>query len=174
MQNSYVSFFTLNNVQPGQAGSYRAVVTNAATTTGVGSSVATLTVLADTDHDGLPDAWEAAYGFGTNNPADATLDADGDTMSNWAEYIAGTNPTNALSYLKVERVMPLPTLATIEFVAISNRTYTIEYTDALGSSPWLKLNDVTARATNRVETVVDSGASATNRLYRLVTPVQLR
>ena len=42
------------------------------------SSVAFLTVLKDTDHDGLPDVWEAAHGFDTNNVADGLRDDDGE------------------------------------------------------------------------------------------------
>ena len=47
--------------------------------------------LADTDHDGLPDAWESASG---TNPlvADALADPDADGLSNLSEYNAGTNP----------------------------------------------------------------------------------
>ena len=49
-------FLTLYNVQTNNAGSYRIVVTNAANPApGLVLDPITLTVLADTDHDGLPD-----------------------------------------------------------------------------------------------------------------------
>jgi hypothetical protein len=47
---------------------------------------------ADTDHDGLPDAWEQAH-FG-NLSQDAAGDPDGDGLSNLAEYQLSLNPTN--------------------------------------------------------------------------------
>ncbi len=50
----------------------------------------------DTNANGLPDAWEALYGI--SQPG---ADADGDGQSNFAEYRANTNPTNAASVLKV-------------------------------------------------------------------------
>ena len=49
----------------------------------------------DRDNDGMPDAWELAYGLNPNDPADADRDADGDGMTNREEYRMGTNPRNA-------------------------------------------------------------------------------
>ena len=46
----------------------------------------------DTDHDGMPDAWEQIYGFDINNNSDNILDADGDGYTNIEEYLNGTNP----------------------------------------------------------------------------------
>jgi pectate lyase len=46
----------------------------------------------DSDHDGMPDTWEARYGFNPSNPADASRDADGDGYTNVEEYLNGTNP----------------------------------------------------------------------------------
>lgn len=47
---------------------------------------------ADTDHDGMPDAWETLYTLNPNDPADGPLDADGDGYTNVEEYLNGTNP----------------------------------------------------------------------------------
>jgi hypothetical protein len=64
------------------------------------SSVATmnLNVIApmDSNGNGLPDAWEAAYGV--NDP---NADDDGDGSSNLQEYWTGTNPTNGASALRI-------------------------------------------------------------------------
>jgi hypothetical protein len=59
--------------------------------------------------------------------------------------------------------------ATVRFGTVSTRTYTVEFTDALGSGPWQKLADVVARATNRVEMISDPDYTM-KRFYRLVTP----
>ncbi|MFH1808739.1 MAG: N-acetylmuramoyl-L-alanine amidase [Pseudomonadota bacterium] len=46
----------------------------------------------DWDLDGMPDAWEAQYGFDSGDSSDASADADNDGQSNLSEYQAGTNP----------------------------------------------------------------------------------
>lgn len=48
---------------------------------------------ADSDHDGMPDAYETRYGFNPNNNADANADADGDGYPNVEEAINGTIPS---------------------------------------------------------------------------------
>ncbi len=52
----------------------------------------------DTDHDGMPNAWEKKYGFNPEDPADAAQDADGDGFTNLEEYQAGTDPRDANSH----------------------------------------------------------------------------
>jgi hypothetical protein len=144
------------------------IVTNRARVAGNVSAPAILDYVADTDGNGLPDAWETSFFGGLNtNP---TADPDGDGMNNRAEYIAGTDPTDASSVLEIQSVTAPPG-ATIRFRAVANRTYTIQFTDALGAMPWQTLNSFVARATDRNETWIDSGYSS-NRVYRLVSPQQ--
>ena len=52
----------------------------------------------DTDHDGMPDAWETAHGLNPNNAADrSTIDASGYTMLElYINNIVNVNPTIAV------------------------------------------------------------------------------
>jgi hypothetical protein len=63
--------------------------------------VVTINILppTDTNNNQLPDAWEALYGI--NDPNE---DPDGDGASNLQEYWSGTNPTNALSWLRITQI----------------------------------------------------------------------
>jgi hypothetical protein len=134
------------------------------------SAVASLTYLVDSDGDGLPDSWESGRpGFNPNNPADAARDDDGDGMSNLAEFIAGTDYLDPTSYLKVEIVAA--GRASLRFNAVSNRIYTVQYSDGLNPALWRSLANIAAYPNTRPEIVVDANA-VTNRFYRLVTPVQ--
>ena len=52
---------------------------------------------ADLDFDGMPDYWEILY-FG-NTDGLASAQSDGDGIADLGEYLAGTDPTNALSFV---------------------------------------------------------------------------
>ncbi len=64
----------------------------------------------DSVGDGIPDAWRARYfggdGTTTNSQSSSAADPDGDGMPNLFEYLADTNPTNALSVLRLSRIVP--------------------------------------------------------------------
>ena len=80
---------------------------------------------ADTDQDGLPDDWERFW-FGDLS-ATADGDADGDGQSNRAEFLAGTDPTNAASVLRVlSSRFDADGNAGLRFPIAPSRTYRIE------------------------------------------------
>jgi hypothetical protein len=162
------AFLVITNAQPPFT-NYQAVITNLARILGFPTTNAFLTFLTDSDGDGLPDAWETTY-FNDPSSADPDADPDGDSMSNRAEYLAGTDPTDPSSYLRIDPVTAAPD-AVVSFLARPQRTYTVEYSDNLAPGSWRKLADFGAVPSTRVQFATDpSYAQATNRLYRLVTP----
>ena len=170
---AHMDYLTITNAQPGaQNTNFLVVVQNAARPSPILSATASLYILVDSDADGLPDSWEAANGFATNDPADALLDSDGDTSLNWQEYLAGTDATDALSYLKVDGIEALSGARQLQFMALSNRTYRVVFKEDLDEPDWTELVSFPARATNHVESPVDASSSAAKRYYRLITPAR--
>ena len=165
-----VPFVTVTNLQI--SARYQVVVTNQAGTSAAspGPGITNLFVLADLDSDGVADLWELAYGFSTNNAGDALLDFDGDGMNNRDEYLSGTNPTNALSVLKI--VLSATNAAQLNFTAQSNISYTVQWRTNLVQPAWSNLTSITAQPLVRTVLVDTATAPAGSERYlRIVTPL---
>jgi hypothetical protein len=90
------------------------------------------------------DEWKIAF-FGslTNSQAGDNVDADGDGALNWQEYLAGTNPTNALSCLKFSSAS-LNTNGVrgvaINWLTAPGKTYLLQSSAALNGAHWTAIN----------------------------------
>lgn len=67
---------------------------DAAAAPGASARFVRLLAAYDLDGDGLPDDWESLHGLDPSNPNDGADDADGDFLSNLAEFQSGTDPQN--------------------------------------------------------------------------------
>jgi len=54
----------------------------------------------DSDHDGMPDAWEKKFGLSQKDPSDGPQDADKDGYTNIEEWLNHTDPTLFVDYRK--------------------------------------------------------------------------
>jgi hypothetical protein len=127
-------------------------------------------VAGDSDGDGLPDAWEQVHGTYVHVP-DANDDPDGDGLANWQEFMAGTHPNDAASQLKLS-VHVTASGIELEFLAISNRTYTILQRLVADSGSWTALSNFPAHGTNRLSKASVEPLPGERQFYRLVTPAQ--
>jgi subtilisin family serine protease len=82
--------------------------------------------IVDTDGNGLPDWWEQEY-FGHLTGTDPNADPDQDGMNNLAEWIAGTNPTNAASSLRLTLVSATNSSGTVvSWSSVAGKNYWLE------------------------------------------------
>jgi len=78
--------------------------------------------------------WLAQYGLATDGSADYS-DADGDGLGNWQEWVCGTDPTNALSVLRLVSVQRSLSGATVSWQSVMDHTYSLERATRLGARP---------------------------------------
>ena len=118
----------------------------------------------DWDGDGIPNWWEARYSrSGSKTGLAASDDDDGDGMSNYNEFVAYTDPTNATSKfvigleqitvvpVKAQSASPLKLMAAksllsaasaetstfaLRWQSAQGRTYTVYTSDSLSSGVW--------------------------------------
>jgi hypothetical protein len=118
-------------------------------------------------HDGLDDAWQVRY-FGLNHPhAGPASDPDRDGAVNSAEYVADTNPTNALSYF---HTLGVSNRAGFEvfFQSSASRNYTLYYRTNLAVGGWTNIASQTDVAGHgAVDVLTDPTAAGNQRFYRI-------
>lgn len=81
----------------------------------------------DSNTDGIPDEWQIAY-WGSNsskwgNPSD---DSDGDGLTNYQEFLAGTDPRDASSLLKTE-VQTVQGALYFKWNTVAGKVYQMQY-----------------------------------------------
>ena len=124
----------------------------------------------DRDADGLPDGWEQAHGLNPLEASDASLDPDGDGQTNRQEYVAGTDPRDSRSVLRIDGIAwdSGASAVILRFNARANRAYRIEEREALNDGSWCGLIEVPAASSDRVPELAVPPSAARTRFYRLV------
>jgi len=173
---SDLSFLTITNFSSTDVGQYSVIATNAAFfAPGVPSLRGNVTLgppVLDTDLDGIPDAVEDANGLDSNDPADGSMDQDGDGVSNVEEHIAGTDLGDLGSFPRLTAI-EVDGQTRVRFEAKANKFYTLQYTEKLNPPVWVKLIDPAPLTEDGIVEVTDPNAPADGeRYYRFVTPRQ--
>lgn len=117
---------------------------------------------ADSDGDGVADAFELANGMNRFSAADATLDTDQDGNNARAEYLFGLNPATSdrFGWTTTRH----PSTVDVAFPTLPQRTYRVFWSTDL--TTWtLGSAVITGDGTNKSWT--DSPGSSTRRFYRV-------
>jgi hypothetical protein len=116
--------------------------------------------------DGISDSWRLFY-FGTtttNSSSCASCDADGDGMSNWEEYIAGTNPTNANSVLFITQLNAMSQL--VVWSSVAGKSYQVYATSDL-LAPFTPISGAIPSA-GTTTSFTDNTPPDAHRFYRIL------
>jgi hypothetical protein len=121
----------------------------------------------DSDHNGLPDAWQLTY-FG-HLGVNPNADADGDGISNLAEYLAGTNPTNNADALRITAASFSPggTSANLTWSSTRARFYYLQKTPSLPATNWVDSGLSLIAPDGAATTRAFSDTNAPTRFYRV-------
>jgi len=129
-------------------------------------------VIGDTDGDGIHDAYELRY-WGDLSTAHGGSDRDSDGFPDVSEYLADTDPTNAVSRLVIESIAPFTLLGAgvdITWQSVTTRLYRVERSTNLrqaggGFSPFT--NNVPGEAGST--TITDPAPPGPRVFYRIST-----
>ena len=115
--------------------------------------------------DGLPIAW-LLNNFGTTN-VDVSADPDHDGMNNLQEYLAGTDPNNPSSVLRITnltRGTSDPNYTTLAWLSVPSRFYVLQERPSLSAGAWADYLSVQSMGWNN--TAFDD-FNGTNEFFRV-------
>ncbi|HEY5298240.1 MAG TPA: M12 family metallopeptidase [Verrucomicrobiae bacterium] len=121
-------------------------------------------------HDGIPDAWRALYfggsGTTTNSSSAAAADPDHDGASNYEEFLAGTNPTNAASVFELTALNPNVSTNAVSFNSANGTIYRVQSSDDLAAGAWSILADQIIGTGANIFLTDPGAATRPHRFYR--------
>jgi uncharacterized repeat protein (TIGR01451 family) len=124
----------------------------------------------DYSSNGAVPAWWANFYFGTNvnGSASGSADADGDGYSNYAEYVFGTDPTDATSHLNFI-ISPVSSneVAVTFSPCQGGRAYQLQAATDLATPLWTTLTNAFTPNTNGSGTFTVMQTNAAAAFYRL-------
>jgi hypothetical protein len=124
--------------------------------------------IVDSDGNGLPDWWEQTF-LGHLTGTDPSADDDHDGVSNLAEFLAGTNPADPASNLRLNLQASVGSPApVITWPSVAGKTYRLERsTNLLTGFNSIVRTNILATPPLNTETDFAAGIGDT-RFYRLI------
>lgn len=122
--------------------------------------------------DGIPDEWRLRY-FGSrfNYLSQAGADADGDSLDNWAEFKAGTDPNDVNSHLHLlasqsNGGIGTTTQINLRFPSVKGRFYSVEAANDLTDTEWRMVRESVVGTGSIIELQIEH-LSGTSEYFRV-------
>jgi len=119
----------------------------------------------DANQNGISDAWEMEFFGSAAATRTQRTDSDGDGMSDYAEFIAGTDPTNPASRFYFTGETAQSNLVQMQWTVVTNRLYQVNVSNNLQAwqpaTGWLQASN----APTMTYTVTNTSSGA--RFYRV-------
>lgn len=158
------SFLLLENLVPGSSHNVRLAYLVSGQVSAVSDAATAATWGRDNNFDGLADDWQAQYwGENAKDWPSPLADGDGDGARNVDEFLAGTNPKDASSVLRVT-IQPTDQGLLVSWQGLVGSVYQLQATSDLGQ--WDDLQGPRFAAQSQVSVVVPSDGAAT--YYRVI------
>jgi hypothetical protein len=126
---------------------------------------------ADSNGDGIPDGWTWQYRLNPADPNVATNNPDADPHTTFQEWVADTDPTNALSCFRIAAISNAAPV-TVYFSSSSDRQYTLSCATNLPSQgPGTTWTDVPGQVdvpgNGNTRALSDTNPPSPQKLYRV-------
>lgn len=108
--------------------------------------------------------WMQLYGLPTDGTAD-NADPDGDTLTNWQEWRAGTGPTDQLSCLRLLTPVLSGSNVVLSWESVLGRSYSLECGADLGPPPHLLKLATNLHGQIETTTYTHTNAASAGRLF---------
>lgn len=123
-------------------------------------------VYVDRDSDGIADDWEQRNNLRSDDPDDAELDPDLDGHNNTQEFLAGTDPRDPQSVLRVTRLTAAGQDLRITFRGIRGKRYRLERMDQPGGA-WSSVLEFRAGSAQNIDLLDPGAATRPLSVYRI-------
>ncbi len=119
----------------------------------------------DYNFDGLDDRFQRKwFPLFTVTNAGPAADPDGDAFPNSSENVAGTNPTNATSLLKIDSIKHDVTGARVTWQSVPGKSYQLVWRSPIHAAGWTAVGTPVLASTTTTNKLDPVGTS-TNRFY---------